>query len=177
MTATRASGLVVGVADAAWGRARDARIVTYALGSCIGLTAYDPVAQVGGMLHYMLPQPGPASESDVHKPAMYGETGVPLLVDQVVARGGDLRRLVLVAAGAAEILAGASTLAIGKRNHAMLRKVLWRLGLELQASDVGGSQARTMSLDLTDGAVVVRVRGEDKVLWRPGAPAQGEKRS
>lgn len=171
MKATRANGLVVGVADAAVGCARDGRIVTYALGSCIGLTAYDPVARVGGMLHFMLPQPAPSSESAILKPAMYGSTGVPMLTERLASRGADPDRLVLVAAGAAEILAGAATMAIGKRNHAMLRKVLWRLGLELAASDIGGSQARTMSLDLTDGAVRVRVRGEDKVLWREGSRA------
>ena len=87
MKATRANGLVVGVADAAVGCARDGRIVTYALGSCIGLTAYDPVARVGGMLHFMLPQPAPSSESAILKPAMYGSTGVPMLTERLASRG------------------------------------------------------------------------------------------
>lgn len=168
MTAAGVEGLVVGVADAAVGCARDGRIVTYALGSCIGLTAYYPVAKVGGMLHYLLPQPGAGAETEDVSAAMYGSTGVPMLVDRLTSRGAEASRLVLVAAGAAEILAGGSTMAIGKRNHAMLRKVLWRLGLELAASDVGGDQARTLRLDLADGAVRVRVRGADRVLWRGG---------
>ena len=71
----------------------------------------------------------------------------------------------------AEILEGAANMAIGKRNHAMLRKVLWKTDTKLDAEDIGGNTARTMSLDLTTGEVQVRARGEDLVLWRPkGAP-------
>lgn len=167
----RDKGLVVGVADLVVGAARDRQLVTYALGSCIGFTAYDPVARVGGMLHFMLPQPSPKSPPDEVKPEMYGSTGIPLLFDKVQARGGNPARFVLVAAGAAEILEGAANMAIGKRNHAMLRKVLWKTDTKLDAEDIGGNTARTMSLDLTTGEVQVRARGEDLVLWRPkGAP-------
>ena len=136
MNLGRDKGLVVGVADLLVGAAGDLQLLTYALGSCIGLTAYDPVAQVGGLLHFMLPQPSPDSPPDLIKPAMYASTGIPLLFDTVQARGGNPARFVIVAAGAAEILGGVANMAIGKRNHAMLRKVLWKTDTKLDAEDI-----------------------------------------
>ena len=95
---------------------------------------------------------------------------------QLTERGALQNRMVLVAAGGAEILEGAANMAIGKRNRTMLRKVLWKMNLSLAAEDTGGAIARTMSLDLADGRVLVRVRGEDKVLWSAtqaaGAPTR-----
>ncbi len=34
---------------------REGRIITYALGSCIRITFYDPVTRLGALLHIMLP--------------------------------------------------------------------------------------------------------------------------
>jgi chemotaxis protein CheD len=156
-------GLVVGVADLAVGREANGRIVTYALGSCIGLTAWDPVVRGGGMLHYMLPQP----------PEQYD----PKLLRRLGDAGAQPQRLVVCAAGGAEILEGAASLAIGKRNRAMLRKVLWRVGTALVAEDTGGAIARTMTLDLGKGEVHVRSRDNESLLWAPGmrvAPRVGE---
>ena len=47
--------LIVGVADLAVSSNPAVLIVTYSLGSCLGVTIYDPVAKVGGLLHAMLP--------------------------------------------------------------------------------------------------------------------------
>ena len=47
--------LIVGISDIKISNASDDVIITYALGSCIGISVYDPVAKVGGLLHYMLP--------------------------------------------------------------------------------------------------------------------------
>ncbi|HEB52788.1 MAG TPA: chemotaxis protein CheD [bacterium] len=167
MSEVSGNGIVVGVADMAIGSERDQRIVTYALGSCIGLTAYDPVSKVGGMLHFMLPQPGGKNDPMSLKQFMYATTGVPLLFRRLVERGAEQGRLVLVAAGGAEILEGAANMAIGKRNRTMLRKVLWKMKLALAAEDTGGSLARTMTLQLASGEVQVRSRGLDEVLWKP----------
>jgi chemotaxis protein CheD len=171
-------GLVVGVADLAVGREACQRIVTYALGSCIGLSAWDPVAKVGGLLHYMLPQPPEQYDPKALKPFMYATTGIPLLLRRVAEAGGQQARLILCAAGGAEILEGAASLAIGKRNYTMLRKVLWKVGVTLVAEDTGGAIARTMTLDLQKGEVHVRSRDHDGLLWAPGTPVargrQGE---
>jgi len=172
MSDGKQSGLVVGVADMAIGSVADRQIVTYALGSCIGLTAYDPAAQVGGMLHFMLPQPNGKSDPKQLKQFMYATTGIPYMFRRLVERGALQSRLVLAGAGGAEILEGAANMAIGKRNRTMLRKVLWKMNLQLAAEDIGGAHARTMCLDLATGAVDVRARGHDKQLWQPAESSQ-----
>ncbi len=161
-------GVVVGVADMAIGRESQGRIITYALGSCIGLSAFDPVAKVGGLLHYMLPQPAEQADPKTLKPYMYATTGIPLLVRKLTEAGAQQSRLIVCAAGGAEILEGAATLAIGKRNRTTLRKVLWKMGITLVAEDTGGSIARTMTLDLSRGDVGIRSRDHEGLLWAPG---------
>lgn len=164
MAAAKAQRLVVGVADMAVGGETDGQIVTYALGSCIGLTAYDPVAKLGGLLHFMLPQPGSKGDPTQQKQAMYATAGIPLMFRRMVERGAKQSRLILTAAGGAEILEGTATMAIGKRNRTMMRKVLWKMNLALAAEDTGGALARTMVLNLSNGEVRIRVRGEDVTL-------------
>ena len=162
------NGVVVGVADMAVARVSHGQLITFALGSCIGLSAYDPVAKVGGLLHYMLPQPAEQADPKALKPFMYASTGIPLLLRKLLDAGAVQARLVFCAAGGAEILEGAAQMAIGKRNRTILRKVLWKVGVSLAAEDTGGSIARTMSLDLSKGDVRVRTRENDGVLWAPG---------
>ncbi|MBL8739358.1 MAG: chemotaxis protein CheD [Planctomycetes bacterium] len=143
-------------------------LITYALGSCIGLSAYDPIARVGGLLHYMLPQPGEQSDPKTLKPHMYASTGIPNLLRRLLEAGAVQNRLIVCAAGGAEILEGAAGMAIGKRNRTILRKVLWKVGVQLAAEDTGGSIARTMTLDLGKGEVRIRTRDKDGLLWAPG---------
>ncbi|MFT4511809.1 MAG: chemotaxis protein CheD [Planctomycetota bacterium] len=166
MSPSKSNALVVGVADMTIGSVEDGQIVTYALGSCIGLTAYDPVARVGGLLHFMLPQPSSNSEPKDLKQFMYATTGMPRMFRRLVERGAVQSRLILTATGGAEILEGAAHMAIGKRNRTMMRKVLWKMNMTLVAEDTGGSLARTMSLELETGEVRVRSHGCNQVLWQ-----------
>ncbi|MBL8733748.1 MAG: chemotaxis protein CheD [Planctomycetes bacterium] len=159
---------IVGVADMAIAREPQTQLVTYALGSCIGLSAWDPVTKTGGLLHYMLPQPAEQGDPKQLKPFMYATTGIPLLWRKLTESGSVASRFVVVAAGGAEILEGAAAMAIGKRNRTILRKVLWKMGVTLSAEDTGGGTARTMTLTLATGEVRIRSREGEKVLWAPG---------
>lgn len=170
------NAVVVGVGDMAIAREADGRLVTYALGSCIGLSAFDPLTRIGGLLHYMLPQPAEQSDPKTIKACLYATTGVPLLMRRLTEAGAQQKRLIVCVAGGAEILEGAASLAIGQRNRTMLRKVLWKLGVVLAADDTGGSVARTMSVDLATGEVHIRTRNADRVLWSPGTRIRERKR-
>jgi chemotaxis protein CheD len=163
--------IVVGVADCAVGRDGQGRLITYALGSCIGITAYDPVARVGGLLHYMLPQPGEGLVGAPEKPCVYASTGVPVLLDRLDQAGAQQSRLIVCAAGGAEMLdpGSGAGLSIGRKNHAILRKALWKFGVALVAEDVGGKSPRNLSLDLRTGAVAVRRADGEATLWAPGS--------
>lgn len=161
----------VGIAEVRFSTAPDDEIVTHALGSCLGIVVYDPVAMVGGMLHVMLPLSTIDPSKARANPAMFVDTGVPKLFMESYKLGAKKERLVVSVAGGAAV--GASErgdfFEIGKRNMIMLRKLLWKNGVILKASDVAGSVSRQMRLFMGDGRVTVRAEGAESVLVPPSA--------
>ena len=149
--------LVVGVADLVANSTADASIITYALGSCLGITVHDPVARVGAMLHVMLPDSSIDREKAQHNPAMFVDTGVPQLFREAYRLGAEKKRLVVKVAGGAAVTNGSDMFEIGKRNIVALRKILWKNGVMIKAQDVGGSLSRTITLDIATGGVILRV--------------------
>jgi chemotaxis protein CheD len=160
-----AGKIVVGVADLVVSDDPAATIVTYALGSCIGITVFDPIAHVGGMLHYMLPTAELNQTKADARPGMFGDVGIPLLFRSVYELGARKERLVVCAAGGAEVLAAEGAFKIGSRNRTLLRRILWKNHVLLAADDTGGNASRTMSLRLGDGQVAIRSQGQDRTLW------------
>ena len=144
--------VVVGIADCAVSNDPEAILVTYALGSCIGVTAWDPIVRVGGLLHYMLPDSSMESARGKDNPYMYADTGIQALFDACVAKGARKNRLVVRVAGGASVLSGEGDFFnIGKRNHLSLRKALWKAGVFVQAEAVGGNSSRTVRLEIGTG--------------------------
>lgn len=152
--------IVVGVAEAAVSTDADDVLVTYALGSCIGLALFDPAAGVGGLLHSQLPVSSLDPVRAEQNPYLFTDTGVARLLQELFDRGASRRRIIAKLAGGAESLSGEHTYRVGPRNVAVARRVLWRNDIMLAAEDVGGNAPRTMFLYLTDGATIVRSRGE-----------------
>ncbi len=159
--------LSVGIADMVVVKSSDRQIVTHALGSCIGLTIFDPVAGVGGLLHYMLDRPRTGGLKEGQSEAMFSTTGIPALFREAYALGAKKERIIACAAGAAEMLNGAGGLKIGARNQLMLRKMFWKNGVVLAAEDTGGNDARTMRIDLGTGEVEIHSRSMRTTLWTP----------
>lgn len=83
--------IMVGMADLNIGRAPDI-LTTVGLGSCIGLTLYDPVTKVGGLVHYMLPDSKAVSNNS--NIAKFADTGVQELLKRVTMAGANRGRLV-----------------------------------------------------------------------------------
>ncbi len=154
--------VVVGIADLAVSDDPGETIVTYALGSCLGLCVYDPVASVGGMLHAMLPTSQLDPERAATNPARFVDSGVPALFNACYQLGAQKERMIAKVAGGARIAATGreDTFQIGKRNFITLKKLLWKNGVFLKGQDVGGGKSRTVSLSIADGVVVVRSGGE-----------------
>jgi chemotaxis protein CheD len=144
----------------------DDQLVTYALGSCLGVVAYDPVVKVGGMLHVMLPLSTIDTAKAAENPVMFVDTGVPRLFIECYKAGAHKQRLIVKVAGGASIHGSEAEdqFQIGKRNFVMLRKLLWKNGVLLQAHDVGGTHCRTMMLDLGSGEVTVKTQGQTIML-------------
>ena len=158
------SQIVVGVADCKWSTAPEDVLVTYALGSCIAVALYDPVSLVGGMLHFMLPDSGIDRQKALASPCMFADTGMRLLLDRIREAGGERSRLSVRIAGGARVLETNGLFHIGKRNYQALRKILWKTGLMIHAEEVGGTQTRTVALELASGRCTWRstngLRGE-----------------
>lgn len=156
---------IVGIADMAISSdARDV-ILTYALGSCLGLCVWDPVARVGGMLHLMLPQSSMAPEKAAENPLMFADTGVPKLFLGSYALGAKKERMIVVVAGGASFNVQDDDMAVGPRNIAMLRKLMWKNGVLLKKHELGGTEPRNMSLDVATGEVTVAFGGETRTLF------------
>ena len=163
--------IVVGVADCQISNGRDDVLVTYALGSCIAVAIHDPVAGVGGMLHFMLPESGIDRSKAEKNPYMFADTGIPLLFRRAYERGADKRRLVVRAAGAARVMDAQDVFKIGQRNYLAMRKILWKAGVLVQAEDVGGSTSRTLRMEVGSGRVWLRGAGtpEKELIATPHA--------
>ena len=86
--------VVVGIADMKVSKDVDATLVTHSLGSCIGLAVYDPVAKVGGLLHYMLPESGLDANKAKERPLMFADTGIPLLFKACYNLGAEKKRMI-----------------------------------------------------------------------------------
>ncbi|MBX7192502.1 MAG: chemotaxis protein CheD [Sandaracinaceae bacterium] len=153
--------IVVGMADARIVTTPEQDLVTYALGSCVGVAIYDPEVGVGGMLHAMLPLSSIAPEKASANPWMFVDTGVPWLFREAYRHGAAKERLKVYAVGGAHVhgVAGRTEeddqFQIGKRNVTMLRKLLWRNGVLLAGHDLGGEVWRTVSLRMDSGELHV----------------------
>ena len=163
--------IVVGVADCKVAAGAGEVLTTYALGSCIGLAVHDPLAGVGGLLHFMLPDSTIDPARGREQPFMFADTGVPRLLDQVTGLGASKRRLVLLAAGGANMLDNGTGLEIGKRNYQALRRILWKAGLLLHGEAIGGGKSRTMRLEVGLGKLWLQEAG----LQRELTPAAGRR--
>src|SRR5690554_4204154 len=98
--------VVVGVGDMAVSSNPSVIISTYALGSCVGVVALDPVVQVGGMLHIMLPDSTLTPEKAAKQPSMFADTGMRAFLKSIYGLKGDRRRLRIFLAGGANVLSG-----------------------------------------------------------------------
>ena len=154
----------IGIADMAVSKSRDEVLVTYALGSCVGVTIYDPVVGVGGLIHCMLPlsKIDPVAARD--NPYKFVDTGVPMLFHSAYRLGARKERIVVKVAGGAKMHDAEGRFRIGERNYAVLRKILWKNNVLIQSEDVGGTVSRTMSLEIATGRVLVKSKGTVKEL-------------
>lgn len=156
--------VTVNISDARISRSPDGQIITYALGSCLGLTVYDPVSRVGGILHCLLPLSNQMPDRAKQEPYMFVDTGVPKFLNDFFAHGGDAKRMIVKAAGCGNMQDEKNHFNIGQRNLTVLRKILWKNNIVLAGEVVGGSNAKTLILRVSDGQTCVKMGAEIKVF-------------
>ncbi len=150
------TSITVDIADMVVSNRPGDKLITYSLGSCIGLAVWDPQVRAGGLLHYMLPDSSVSPDKAKDKPFMFADTGIPLLFKSVYKIGGDKKRLIVKVAGGSQMMDSKGVFNIGKRNYMVLRKLLWKNNVIIDAEDVGGFESRTMSLDIATGLVTIK---------------------
>ena len=158
-----ADKLIVGIADMKMAKG-DGMLVTYALGSCIGICLYDPLPKLGALVHIMLPL---NLETGRTHPLKYADTGIRDTLRQMVLRGANTSRITAKIAGGAKMfdVSGSSSLGnIGQRNIESVRIVLKNEGVRLLKEDVGGSVARTLLFDVSNGMGCVRSYGKPEII-------------
>ncbi len=137
-------------------RDRNAVLETY-LGSCVGVTLYDPVAKVGGLAHIVLPD-GDEKRKAV-SPGKYATSALPLLTEKTLELGASKKRLVARMAGGASIYRDLN-LNIGQRNAQKARELLIQEGIPILEEDIGGNFGRVLSLKIEDGEIRLRQIGQ-----------------
>ncbi len=134
------------------GRAPE-QLITIGLGSCIGIALYDSLNKLGGLVHIMLPE-----NKKGLCPAKYADSGIYLLIDEMLKAGASRRKLVAKIAGGAHMFSSAGELSIqvGQRNIEAVERVLQEEKIQLLAKDVGEDYGRTMEFYTEDGRVLIR---------------------
>jgi chemotaxis protein CheD len=167
------NSIVVGISDCQTSKDRNSSLVTYALGSCVGVGVFDPASSVGGMLHILLPESSLDADKAAKNPCMFADTGVVQLLSRCLQLGATKSRLRVWLAGGSAVMDVRGVFNIGKRNQLAVRKALWKAGLLTLNEDMGGQGSRTVRLDLSTGTFWVRAAGTDQELKAKTGFAKG----
>lgn len=148
--------LVIGIGEFAVSNRPGDVIVTHALGSCIAVCVFDPVASVAGMLHFLLPAANINPERARQQPAVFADTGIPLLFQTAYEYGLTKRRSIVKLVGGADMAQTTGpAFNTGRRNALAAKNLLWRNGVFVSGQEVGGTDARTVHLAVADGRLQI----------------------
>lgn len=151
------SVIKVGMADLNVG-SNDNIIRTTGLGSCVGLTMYDPGKKIGGLAHVMLPSSEIAREGKMNI-AKFADTAIPELLAKLLDLGAMKGRIVAKMAGGSQMFSfagGSDTMRIGPRNVESCKQALDKLNIPLIAEDTGGNYGRTIEIACSSGLLYIR---------------------
>jgi chemotaxis protein CheD len=138
-------------------------LATEALGTAVGLAAFDPVARTGGILHFLLPDASLNRSRAQKTPALFADTGIPALLQALMGAGGEPSRLQVTVAGGACGLDQKGPFDIGQRNLLALRRILQANQIPIQHEEVGGQFYRGLRLDLHSGRCRISIPGHGEM--------------
>jgi len=155
--------LTVGIADMKLAKGSGV-LITYALGSCIGLCFHDPVVRLGALLHIMLPL---NMEAGRKNPLKYADTGIRETLRQMETKGAARSRITVKIAGGAKMfeVSGGQLGNIGLRNIESVHTILKKEGIRLLGENVGGNVARTLLFDVDSGQACIRSYGRKDIIF------------
>lgn len=131
-------------------------LVTYALGSCVGICLYDAQQRIAGMAHIMLPMSKEVAGAQANR-MKFADTAIPDLLARMERMGAVRRRITAKIAGGAQMFAAQSErFNIGERNVAAVKMVLAELKIPIIAQDTGLNYGRTVFFYSENGAMEVK---------------------
>jgi len=150
---------------------RSGDVIITVLGSCVSACVRDPVARVGGMNHYMLPQSGDGIWDGGPPSTRFGNVAMDRLIAEIVSSGGMRERLEVKLVGGARMFD--FEVDIGERNCRFGLDYLRTIGLAPVAADLRGVQARQVHYMPVDGRLWIKTlsrhdldaEGTEDVLW------------
>lgn len=151
-----AQRIMIGVGDLGVANNPAITLSTYALGSCVGVVAWDPLERVGGMLHLMLPDSRISPDKAITQPAMFADTGLPALFRALKGLRVQPQRLRILVTGGACVLCDADVFKIGERNVRAVTEHLAASRLPVAHWSVGGTINRTVHFEVGSGAVTLK---------------------
>ncbi|HHY79328.1 MAG TPA: chemotaxis protein CheD [Thermoanaerobacter sp.] len=135
-------------------------LTTIGLGSCVGIVLYDPITKVSGLVHIMLPYSNKMSDNS--NKLKFADTGIQILIEEMVKLGANPKRLISKIAGGAQMFSSkinSDIMNIGERNAVATKEVLGKLGIPIVAEDIGGNYGRTIEFYSEDGRLLVKTIG------------------
>ncbi|MEW6167672.1 MAG: chemoreceptor glutamine deamidase CheD [Pseudomonadota bacterium] len=123
------------------------------LGSCVAACIRDPRTGIGGMNHFMLPED---ERGTVSTNARYGAYAMEVLINELLKRGAQRRRLEAKVFGGGNVMRGFTSAPVGERNAAFVLEYLAREDIAVAARDLNGTSARKVAYFVGSGRVLVR---------------------
>ena len=111
-------------------------LITYSLGPCIGLILYDRLVRAGGLLHFQLPASRGHDVRARENPYMFGDIGIPLLLQKMERLGAQKDRLIVSVFGGASMMQDENIFKIGIQNTRTTKKILWQQCMSINNEDV-----------------------------------------
>jgi len=143
-------------------------LVTFSLGSCLGVAVFDPVANIAGMLHSMLPRASLDLQKAEKTPGMFVDTGITELFNEMFRQGARKKYMKVTISGAARVLQGHSHFRIGERNLEVCQRIFHKNNIPIHVNMTGGEQSRTIFLHVGTGHFTVRCGGQETVYELSG---------
>lgn len=130
-------------------------LLTTILGSCVAVCIFDKKLKIGGMNHFLLPEPQTQTNSNDNL-NKYASHCIPALLKEFKRAGSNPADLDVKILGGANIFDGASSSfssAVGRENIAAARSLLKKFGLNISGENVGGERGRRVELNTCTGEI------------------------
>lgn len=145
---------VAGIGEMVLSQNENDVLVTYALSSCVAVTAYSPSRRGAAMAHIALP--GTLMNNKYSRPCYYADTGVPYFINAVCVKiGCSKEELVISIFGGAVSIRGNDRFNIGPRNTKVIKEIIRKMNLSIFKEETGGTSSRSLKMHAGTGKISI----------------------